>query len=535
MIRFMLIPVLVTICLSAPGFAQTPPAPPKKSPVPAPPVSAPKTSPARPAPQVVTVLHRLNGLKMFRMLLRSEQDVQAIAHVDEAFRLMEDVHTNVIAGLALEDGQTIVAWLPDAELEFGPMAIAFGEARRAKTKTSPKASTPKVVAGNQNWKKFFVAQPELSVIGPDGRELEVHFVGLDGQTGLSILKLAEKTPAAPKLAEVRAIPVGSNLRVLGPELAMQTKLISQNSLFVRMGETSGTVQAVALTPSGDVARMKLHSPHLNLSSVGSVAINASGEAVGIVSGIEGFDATLLPATVIQGAANRVLAQQTSVPRPFLGVRGEPLATTGLTQVEGFGWDRDRAANLLEERHGILLTSIVPDSPASDAQLQAGDVILKVNGEQIQNGEDFSWFLDQAGTSNSVSFTVVRPKSTEVRAVDVKLSGALDRFSFRLTQSPVFSTRQSALLSRGIETVVLRPAVAARLGASAGLLVVYVEPATVAADSGLQAGDVIESIDGASVANPTMFRQLSKDPSKPHELKIVRKKQKMVVTLQNDGN
>src|ERR1041385_8325599 len=75
------------------------------------------------APQVVTIIHRLNGLKMFRLLLRSEEQVQSIAALDTTFNLMSDVHTNVIAGLALDDGETIVAWLPEAEVEFGPPAM----------------------------------------------------------------------------------------------------------------------------------------------------------------------------------------------------------------------------------------------------------------------------------------------------------------------------------------------------------------------------------------------------------------------------
>src|SRR3982750_1545545 len=102
-IRFSLVLSVSILCLSSQLLAQTPVTPPKKSEAPASPEIAPQTPAAKPPPQVVTVLHRLNGLKMFRMLLRSEQDVQAVAQVDEAFRLMEDVHTNVIAGLALAD------------------------------------------------------------------------------------------------------------------------------------------------------------------------------------------------------------------------------------------------------------------------------------------------------------------------------------------------------------------------------------------------------------------------------------------------
>src|SRR5262245_48441079 len=59
------------------------------------------------APQVVTIIHRLNGMKMFRLLLRSQEQVEAIANLDDDFNFTSDVHTNIIAGLAMEDGRTI--------------------------------------------------------------------------------------------------------------------------------------------------------------------------------------------------------------------------------------------------------------------------------------------------------------------------------------------------------------------------------------------------------------------------------------------
>src|SRR5882762_7636679 len=77
------------------------------------------------APQVVTILHSLNGLKVFRLLIRSKEQVEAIERLDEAFNFAGEVHTNVIAGLALDDGNTIAAWLPEAEAEVPPSAISF--------------------------------------------------------------------------------------------------------------------------------------------------------------------------------------------------------------------------------------------------------------------------------------------------------------------------------------------------------------------------------------------------------------------------
>src|SRR6266496_2954770 len=75
------------------------------------------------ASQVVTILHRLTGLKMVRLLLHSG-DVGAIARLDDDFKLTGDVHTNIIAGLALDDGHTIAAWLPEAEVETGSFGFA---------------------------------------------------------------------------------------------------------------------------------------------------------------------------------------------------------------------------------------------------------------------------------------------------------------------------------------------------------------------------------------------------------------------------
>src|SRR5437773_3232837 len=77
------------------------------------------------APQVVTILHRLTGLKLFRLLLHSE-GASVIEKLDDAFKVNGDVHTTVIAGLALPDGQTIAARLPEVEAEIGATLPAFG-------------------------------------------------------------------------------------------------------------------------------------------------------------------------------------------------------------------------------------------------------------------------------------------------------------------------------------------------------------------------------------------------------------------------
>ena len=105
-----------------------------------------------------------------------------------------------------------------------------------------------------------------------------------------------------------------------------------------------------------------------------------------------------------------------MPRPWLGGKGEAIAALKLDQIVNHGWEMKRAADLAGKHRGIMLTSIVPGSPAAQAELRAGDVILKVDEKDIQNEADFTWWLDQAGPSSSVRFTVARPDRPVEQAV-----------------------------------------------------------------------------------------------------------------------
>jgi len=498
------------------AVAQTPAPPPKK---PAQPLKAVRVSADKlpSAPQVVTIIHRLNGLKMFRLLLRSEGQVQAIANVDSAFNLLDDVHTNVIAGLAMDDGETIAAWLPEAELEFNPPMQPVAPAPRpAKPPRSPVAAFPRMRNG------FF--EPDITVIGPDGKRLTANYIGLDAATGLSILRLTEKNVVPASAVKDEPVNAGDTVLLFSPEPVARARAMVGPGLYARMGALEGRVQDIVTAPSGGVARFKVAAAKLSHANIGGVAINEAGETIGIVDGLEGNEASILPAASIKRAAQRVLEQQASVPRPWLGVKGEAIAELKLDQIQNLGWEMQQAAALAGKHQGIMLTSIVPDSPAAMAALRPGDVILKVDNKDIQTAQDFTWWLEQAGPSSSVEFTVARPDRPVAEPVNVKLSGKMDQsFTFTFGNDP--HTKGASLLTEGIETVALKPPVASQLGTTAGLLVVYVEPFTAASDAGLQAGDVIQSINGKPVS---AFKPTTQPTSFTFE--VVRNKQKLTVVV-----
>ena len=449
---------------------------------------------------------------MFRLLLRSQQQAQVIASLDSTFNLLDDVHTNVIAGVAMDDGQTIAAWLPEANVEFAPqMPNSFTEAKAWEA---------------SQFKYQFADAPDVTVIGPDGKQLLAKYIGFDANTGLSILRLNERNLFPPATMRDEPLGPGENVLLFGPEPVRTNQSLVSNNLYVRIAASEGRIENVLPAPSGEVARFKVSARRLSDANIGSVAVNEQGQTIGIVDGLEGNEATILPAASIRRAAQRVLEQKGSVPRPWLGVKGEAVSALNFDQIVNHGWTMDRAADLAGKHRGIMLTSVVPNSPAARAALRAGDVILKVDDKEIHNADDFTWWLEQAGPSSSVQFTVARPNLLTEEALNVKLSAQLDPaagFGFR-NRFPL--NKGLSLLEQGIETIAVGPMVASQLRTTAGLLVIYVDPTTPAFAAGLKAGDVIQSIDGKPVS--AFNRSVPMKTASVFD--IIRKKQKLTITL-----
>jgi S1-C subfamily serine protease len=513
----------LVVALSAGVLAQTTPAPkqPSSPPLAKPPIAPEPRQPA--APQVVTIVHRLNGLKMFRLLLRSERQLEAIANLDETFNLLEDVHTNVIAGLAMDDGQTVAAWLPEAEIEFGlGDQWVSPEMKSARAATPGKGEQVFFDSTKSNFERDFEITPDLTVIDSEGKALNAEYVGLDATTGLSILRLQQKNAREPEQS-IKAIDVGEQVRMFGPEPA-EERVFAGRNMYVRMGTTVGTVRTILKAPTGGIAKFRVSSPRLSAQNVGGVVVNETGGTVGIIDAISGNEASILPTTIIQRAVKRVLEKQASVPRPWLGVKGEAIADLRIDQLRNHGWQTDKASLLAGDHRGILLTSVVPGSPAALAALRAGDVILKVNEEVVKDADEFSWILEQSEPSSALTFTVARPNKPMAEAFKIKLS---QKFAFPPFPPSGFGwfAAGPGLIEHGIEAIALKPPATTRLGVRSGLLVVYVQPFSAASDAGLKAGDVIQSINGRLVNRPAFgpFKTIS-------SLEVVRKKEKLVLTL-----
>jgi serine protease DegS len=559
--RFALVTVLLLAAVTVTAQQQSKPRAPLAPPArPAEAPTAPRSAP--PPPQIVTVLHRLSGIKLMRWLHRTGAPVAAIVELENESATGTDMHVSITAGFTVGDGQNILASLPRAEAEVS--------AASASTPKLPEALAESAIAPQSQ-------AADMTVVRPDGSQWTALYVGLDGLTGLSLLRIdGQKLPSMPDAAEEK-LAIGQRVRLYAPEPAGRQGGKSASSLYLRLGEIEGHLSAITRSPSGRITHLTVRASNLSPSINGAIAINDAGETVGIVETSSAGEARILPAQLARRAAERVLARRSSVPRPVLGVRGRPVTAASLVQFTTGGWSQAEAIALMGKGKGLLLTTVVPNTPAAWADLRPGDIILSVNNSEIKSAEDFSFVLSESGGDNLL-FTVLRggklepfgpstmpsfppfdssiidripalPPMPPVKLKPLRLSNLHKPltpiavpvnfdFSFKLSPSgfQYFAAQQARrpahadlFAGRGMETIPLAAIAAERRGARAGVLVISVAASSEAAAAGLREGDVIETVNGRLLAQPSRVGA-SFAPDASLSLGIVREGQRLSITL-----
>ncbi len=494
------------------------------------------------APQVVTILHRLTGVELLDRLM-SKDGVETIVGLGPEFKLAQEIHTNVVAGVALNGGEIIAAWLPEIRVALptpAPTVIVKPRTARPGSSPAPEAPTPPappqppmVDFPRMNFPASFFRPADLNVIMSDGKRVVARYIGIDGLTGLSLIAMPNGRLSQANDAKDDKIVVGQKIRIIGPQPATDVEANAKGPMYIRIGETEAIVVNVTRSPSGGIARVKIRSQRFSPANIGSIAVNDANETLGIVDGFEGGQATIVPLNLMRMAAKRVAARQASVPRPWLGIRGEPVSAMAFEKLVSVGWEAEKARALSQKQHGLMLTSVVPGSPAALANLKAGDVILAVNDGWIRNTQEFSWLLDEATPENPVRFTIAKPGKEAPEPMEIKLAESPDPFfgwpGYERRIKTPRPPRMPSFHMDGIRAVALRPNVATRFGSNGGLLVVSVEPETDAFKAGLRPGDLIETINGQPVYNGNAI-SVSVTPGARNTCTVVRNKEKITLTF-----
>ena len=352
------------------------------------------------------MVHRLTGWKLLAWLATSGPPALELDELPS----MTDAHTNIVAGYIYQDGRSVVARLPQAEVDFEAFALPH----------TPPAFFAQSGAG-------FGSEPEYMLVTADGRRVEAKYVGLDSSTGLTLLEAKEKllSDAPPGDQGHTDDPtVGQRVRLYTPAPAVGARNAPASSpgfILLSIDQKEGLLTEVNRAPSGNLSRVVV-SADVSREWTGAVAANELGEVVGIVSQSRVGETHLVPMATVRNACERVLKLRGSAPQPWLGARAEAALQFSLDAWVGFGWAPEVARPLIEKRQGVFLTSVAPGTPAALAGLKPGDLISGVGARAVRGAEDLSMTLKEAAVGSTLDLTVWRAFEPSPVKVTVELKG-----------------------------------------------------------------------------------------------------------------
>lgn len=154
----------------------------------------------------------------------------------------------------------------------------------------------------------------------------------------------------------------------------------------------------------------------------------------------------------------------------------------------------------DSEDGVAVTRVQRGSPAAEAGVRAGDIIISIDGTPIESAEQVIELVRAKAPGDEITLLLNRPSGDE--NVEVELTVTLGaRFIEEDFVAPEFPEPNFApTFQLGVQFRSLTPEIAAEEGLSVdeGALVVEVLPDTPAADAGLEAGDIITAVDGDKV-------------------------------------
>jgi serine protease Do len=156
---------------------------------------------------------------------------------------------------------------------------------------------------------------------------------------------------------------------------------------------------------------------------------------------------------------------------------------------------------MPEAKGAVISDVTDNSPADKAGLEPGDVVVEVDGRQVEDNNDLSRYIASKAPGTTVRLKLLRNGS------DKNVSLTLGTFPDETADAE--NEEEEGGVQLGMTLRELTPDLAARLEmprTAKGVVIMDVEAGSAAEDAGLQQRDVIVSVNGQPVEDPDDFKE-----------------------------
>lgn len=366
---------------------------------------------------------------------------------------------------------------------------------------------------------------EIQVILHDDTKLEATIVGRDSKTDLALLKVESKKPLPyVRLGNSDQVRVGDWVIAIGNPFGLggtvTAGIISARSRSINAGPFDDFLQTDAAINRGNSG-----GPMFDLNGevigINTAIFSPSGGNIGI-----GF---AVPAS----QAKPILEQLKEHGRTFRGWLGVKIQQVTEEVAESLGMPR---------AYGALVLEINENSPASDSDIQPGDIIIEFDGKEVEEMRKLPRLVAETKIGKDVEVVIWRNGEQHVTSVTL---GELDE-----TKQEVASLSESGnkagngdLKSKellGMELVTVDADLRKRFEVSeevAGILVLNVKPGSASAKQEILTGDIITRVNDRNIRQMDDFtnalRALKKSGRGFALVRVLRNGENLFVTLPTD--
>jgi serine protease Do len=329
---------------------------------------------------------------------------------------------------------------------------------------------------------------DIKVQLSDKREFVAKLVGADPKSDVAVLKIEGKDLPTLPLGDSSQLNVGDLIFAIGDPFGV--------------GETAtmGIVSATGRSRLGieDYENFIQTDAAINPGNSGGAMIDIHGNLVGINTAILSHGGSggnegvgfAIPMSMAKPVMDQILAHG-KVIRGYLGVH-----------IQDFSPELAKSFNF-NQSGGVLIGDVSANTPAANAGLKKGDVIVKLNGQTQSDSNDLRNTISQMAPGTQVK-------------LDIWRDGKVQPFTVTLGELPKdketaeSSDDNSSGEIQGIDVQDLTPEISQQLNLPSGthgVVVTSVDPASAAAAAGINRGDLIQEINHKPVNSASQYKQL----------------------------
>jgi len=242
---------------------------------------------------------------------------------------------------------------------------------------------------------------KLTVELKDGRQFAGTVYGIDTLTDLAIVKVdAPGLPAAP-IGHSDGLKIGQLVIAIGSPLGTY-------SFSVTSGIVSGMGRDIQVDNGTRITNLIQTDAAINPGNSGGPLADASGAVVGVNTAVATDSSGIgfaIPIDIARPIMEQALRGE-ALSRPWIGIRFQPI---NLQLKQHLGLSVDSGA--LVSNSGGTDSAVVADSPAANAGVQDGDIIVSINGTKIDQEHPLDALLVQYAPNETVELEILRNGNT----------------------------------------------------------------------------------------------------------------------------